>query len=229
MSYDNQLPNPYDQNTQDLTPETKPLDEILRIAIATALMKMRVHLPGKIVAIKGNQKVDIQPLLQTRYQNGDVVTLPVIQNVMVGMPMGDGYSIKLPIAVGDTGHILFCDRSLDIWANSSGGVVDPQDSRIHDISDPIFIPGLVPFSQQTTDATTDLVVTNGTAQMKVQKAGTFEFTNGSNELIDLIDQLMDTLINDTFTNTMLGPQPFIGFTINKLTDIRTKLDTLKGD
>lgn len=229
MIYKNNVSNPYDQNTQDLTPETKPIDEIIRIAIAGAMMKLRVHLPGKIVAIKGNQKVDVQPLLQTRYNTGQIVTLPVLQNVMVGMPMGQNYSIKLPIAVGDTGNILFCDRSLDIWSNSDGGITDPQDSRIHDMSDPVFIPGLVPFTQQTQDNTDDLVITNGEAQIKVQKGGTFEFTNGSNELIDLIDQLMDILINDTFTNTMLGPQPFIGFTINKLTDIRTKLDTLKGD
>lgn len=239
MTFNDVEPNPYDPTTQNFTPETPPADQVLRMAITAAVMKLRVHLPGQITKIHGNQQVDVQPTLQTRYISGKVVSLPVIQNVMVQMPMGQLYSIKLPLKVGDTGSLLFCDRSLDVWSRGSGGVVDPQDSRNHDLTDAIFIPGLVPFPNQLTDKTNDLIISAGQAQARWQQGGTFVFTNGTNELISLLDQitqqlqqLATTLSTDT-TNTMLGPMKLnafatyqaIGQAVGKLD---TALQTLKG-
>lgn len=227
MTYKDIQPNAYDPNSQDQQPETKPIDEIIRLAISNALMKTRVMIPGKITEVLGNQKVSVQPLLQTRYTNGDLVNLPVVQNVLVSMPMGTGWYDKAPIAVGDNGTLIFCDRSLDVWSAGSGQIVDPQDSRMHDLSDAIFVPGLVPFSMQTQEAPSDWVRVNGKAKLKLDQDGTFYIGNGTNELIDLMSQLMDTLINETFTLTLLGPQPFIASTNTLLQQIKDKLDTLK--
>lgn len=227
--YSNPLIDPFNENVQDFEPQTPPLDEIIRLAVLDGAMKLRVSMPAQIVKINGNQSVDVQPLLQARYANSATpYTLPVIQHVPVQMPMGADYSIKLPIAVGDTGNLLFCDRSLDVWLASQGGIVNPNDSRQHDISDAVFYPGLVPFALQTQDSTTDMVLTNGAAKIRLQKAGTFAIENQNQELLNLLDQLLDTLINKTFTLTMLGAEPFIESTQSLLSDIRTKLDTLKG-
>lgn len=230
MKYMDTPDNPFNENLPSDTPETKPQDEIIRLAISEALKKLRVHLPAKITKVIGNQKVNVQPLLKTRYVDNSVTDLPEIQNVMVQMPVGEDYSIKLPISVGDKGSLIFCDRSLDTWAASDGEPVDPQDTRIHDISDPVFIPGLVPFSKQTNDKTTDMVLTNGGAQIRLQKAGTFKVQNlkAEQELITILLSLLDTLINQTFTNTMLGPQPFIASTNTLLTKIQKNLEKLKG-
>lgn len=227
MSFDEEIDNPYNPNSQDYGGDTPPLDVIIRDAMTAASQKLNVWLPAQVVNIRGNQKVDIQLMLKRKYTNGQLVTLPPIQNVMVGMPMGQNYSIKLPIDVGDTGMALFCDRSLDVWS-VQGGVVDPGDIRQHDLSDPVFIPGLVPFSGQTQDSTTDMVLKNGSAELHLQRAGTFLIKNTSNELLDLLDQLLDLLANNTFTNTELGPQPFIAGTVTVINQIKTKLDTLKG-
>jgi hypothetical protein len=228
MSYNAPVENPYNSESQNNTPETLPLDEIIRRAIAAAMIKTRVMVPAKIVKVSGNQKVDVQITLKSRYVDGTVITIPTIQNVMVSMLVGQDWSIKVPLAVGDTGHLVFCDRSLDVWSASDGGVVDPQDSRTHDISDPIFVPGLVPFANQTFDTTTDMVLTNGKAKMRIQKAGTYTLSNGTVEVLDLMSQLLDTLINNTYTNTMIGPQPFIASTILLLNQLQIKLSTLKG-
>jgi hypothetical protein len=230
VNFLDQFGNPYDPNVDNVDSQTPPLDQIIVQAIATAMMKMRVYMPGQITQILGNQKVHVQPLLQTRYTNASSGSnLPVIQNVQVGMPMGQNYSIKLPISVGDQGHILFSDRSLDIWKNSAGGIVDPQDSRTHDMTDAVFIPGLPTFSQQTNDTTTDLVLTAGQAQIRMAQSGGFKFLNLSQnqELITILLSLLDTLINKTFTSTLLGPQPFIAVTQEALTTIQTNLETLK--
>lgn len=155
------------------------------------------------------------------------------------MPMGQGYSIKLPIAVGDTGYLIFSDRSLDAWLAGGGGIVDPQDARHHDLTDAIFVPGLVPFGNQTSDSTDDLVITNSAAILKIKKAGTFQLKNSENELLDLLDQitgqlqqLSQTLSTDT-VNTIFGPMKLNAFATyvtiaNTLTTLKTKLETLKG-
>ncbi len=230
MSFDDTYPNPYDPNSPDFQPETLPLDEIIRQAISDSTRKLRVWLPAQVTVVRGNQKVDIQPLLQTRYTDGTLVNLPPIQNVMVSMPIGAKYSIKLPVAVGDTGVALFCDRSLDVWASGSGGLVDPQDSRQHDLSDPIFIPGLVPFSGQGTDSTSDLVLTNGNAQVRLEQGGGFKIQNTSanQELITILLSLLNVLTTNAFTLTMLGPQPFIASTITALQQVQTNLQKLQG-
>lgn len=53
--------------------------------------------------------------------------------------------LALPVAVGDTGLLIFSDRSLDVWL-ATGGIVDPGDDRRHALSDAVFVPGLRPFS-----------------------------------------------------------------------------------
>lgn len=221
--------NPYDSANQDPTPDTKPLDEIIRMAIAQALLQLRVHLPGQVVKVRGNQLVDVQILLQTRYTDGKVKTIPPLQNVLVGSPTGQNWSIKYPIAVGDIGNLFFCDRSLDVWSAGNGGIVDPQDSRTHDITDAIFVPGLVTISTQTTDDTNDMILTNGYAQVRMNPAGTFQMMNLANgqELFANLTQLLTVLTTKTFTNTMLGPQPFIASTITLLNQILENLESLQ--
>lgn len=239
MAYENPVDSPFNPNVLDQDQETLPLDEVIRRAIQAALLRARVMLPAKIVKVHGNQRIDVQPTLKTRYRDGTVVDLPVIQQVPVNMPVGNGWSIKLPIAVGDAGMLIFSDRSLSAWKASNGATVDPQDSRQHDYADPVFVPGLVPFSQQTQDATTDMVLTNGKAVFRVQKAGTFQAKNQQNELMDLLVQittqcqsLSNTLSSDT-VNTIFGPTKLNAFSTyqniaTQLQQLLDKLTTLKG-
>lgn len=239
MPYNEPIENPYDTESPDLEPQTLPLDEIIRQAIAGATMKLHVMLPATVTSVLGNQKVNIQLNLKTRQRTGVLVDPAAIQNVPVSMPMGANYSIKLPVAVGDTGYVVFCDRSIDAWISGDGSIVDPQDIRQHNISDAVFVPGLVPFSQQTTDDSQDFVITNGEAVFKIQPGGTFIFTNGTNELVDLLSQITSqvqelaaTLSTDT-VNTIFGPTQLNAFATyqdisTQLSELLTKLNTLKG-
>lgn len=242
MPYNVPTQQPFSPTVVDLQPETLPMDEIIRRAVDDGGMRLRVCMPAKVVKITGNQQVDLQPLLQARLIDNTIVTLPVIANALVCMPMGQDYAVKYPIAVGDTGVALFCDRSLDAWAASMGDVVDPKDSRMHALSDAIFLPGLVPLQKQFGDTTDDMVLRNGEAELRLQKDGRFVLKNKSQEMTDLLDlviknqvDLLEALASNTFTLTMLGPQPFIASTVAALQQlkqtaqtIRDNFDTLKG-
>jgi hypothetical protein len=223
--------DPYDPNSQSYQPETDTLDQVIRKAVNAAALELHTWLPAVVTQVLGNQRVNIQPLLQRRYvtpssptgqsTSGTLVKLPAIQNVMVGMPMGAGYSIKLPVKVGDTGIALFCERSLDNWSNGSGSFTDPADVRHHDLSDAIFIPGIVPFANQTMDDTDDLVVTNGEAQLRVQEAGTFQLKNETNELLSLLSQLAAACSEIA---NVAGPT----FNAAAFVALQAQIDTLKG-
>src|ERR1700744_3835201 len=102
MIYNDPPVNDFDPDSEDFETQTLPLDEIMRLAVQDGLQKMRVWFPAQITKISANQTVDIQPLFVIRYKTGKTANMPVIHNVPVSMPMGSDFSIKLPIAVGDT-------------------------------------------------------------------------------------------------------------------------------
>lgn len=197
--------NQYDPTEDPKQGETLPLDEVIRLAIEKQLYETHTWLPGKITNVKGNSLVDVQPFLQRRYANGDLVTLPVIQNVPVEHPRGATWSLKLPIANGDQGRIVFCERSLDLW-KVSGGIVDPQDPRHHHYTDAIFVPGLYSNNQQLKGAATDMIFTNGLAQLFIKAAGTFKLTNGTKELLQVVDDFIDEVKQLTTQTTGINTQ-----------------------
>ena len=124
-------------------------------------MAAQIHtaLPGKIVRYDSSaQKADVQPLIKDRYVDEagalQVRTLPVIPAVPVQFPGAGGYRITFPVAEGDTGLLLFAESSLDKWL-VSGGTVDPEDDRRHDLTDAVFLPGLRDFGHALASAPTD--------------------------------------------------------------------------
>ena len=195
MSYLEGITNPYDGNSVDLSPETPDQGAVLREAMRKTAMGLRVCTPCSVAAVRGNQLVDVQPLLLSRYVDGSTQLLPVIPHALVCAPLGQGYGIKVPIAIGDTGLALFCDRSLDAWAAGSGGAADPQDCRAHDLNDAIFVPGLVPVAKQTKDTTSDMVLSCGQSSIRVRADGTFAIGNNGQELVSLVSQLASEVSN----------------------------------
>jgi hypothetical protein len=268
-----QYDNPYDPSTQDFQPQTLPLDELIALGLRKLELRLNVWRPAQVVNVRGNGRVDVQVLLQGQYINNPTpFNLPVIQDCLVNHLRGNDYYDRPPIAVGDTGIAMFCDRSLDAWS-VQGGMVFPNDPRAHTLSDCAFVPGLYPFNNQIIDTTTDLVRNNGLSNLRMRKDGgfvfagggltvtfyptgavtmvggsmtahfnangTFFFSNGTNELVDLLSQMASevqsfasTISTDT-VNTMLGPQPLTQFATyaniaSVLEDIYNKLLTLKG-
>lgn len=241
MSYNDLNSNPLDNTQPNFAPETPHLEDVLHLAMRAFAHDLRVCAPAVVAAVTGEQNVDLQLLLKTRAHDNTVSAMPIIRSCLVLMPIGQDWGIKQPLAVGDRGVAIFCDRSLDAWAVSNGGQVDPQDDRAHDLTDAFFLPGLMPISAQTTDKTTDLVLSNGKAKMRLQKGGRISFSNGTNELVDLMTQtianqqaLIDQLTS-AIVLTSLGPAQFAATTLASFAQVKTaaqaildKVNTIKG-
>lgn len=122
--------------------------EMIRAAIDNALSEMRVALPARVESVDtAAQTVDVRPMLLQRSVNddGEVTTeqLPVLPTVPVSWPRGGGFFVSMPLTVGDTGLVVFCDWSIDQWRSRGGSSpADPLDIRAHSIASAVFVPGL---------------------------------------------------------------------------------------
>lgn len=107
-------------------------------------------LPGIIEAFnEAEQTVSVRLAIRekVRDETGSGWTdreIPRLENVPVYFPRAGGWSLLFPITPGDECLVVFCDRCIDGWWQS-GGVQNQAESRSHDYSDAIALPG--PWSQ----------------------------------------------------------------------------------
>lgn len=222
--------------------EDRGLPDLLSEAIRAKLLEVHVSYPGKVVKYDSEtQKVDVQPSRKKKYIDGEEVTLPVIKSVPVEWPSTENAHIHLPLKVGDTGKITYCDRSIDLWKSGEGGIILPQDPRHHDLSDAVFMPGLRPFSKAFPVVDPDAIeIKNGDMLISVKPTGKIQIKNATVELItklvESLDEQINTLTRMTVnkTTTLLGPQTILPTDIvlvdvikTTVTAIKTAMETLK--
>lgn len=208
---------------------TTPTD-IIRQAISSQLCSVHTCLPAEIVTYDFSvQKATVQPLLRKRYRDGTVQSLPEITNVPVIFPRSSTFSMHYPLNQGDNVMLLFSERSIDQWLNQ-GGEITPLDTRKFDLSDAIAIPGLFPFSSPSpAEDNTSFTIEIGSAKFKMDPSGTFCFHGVTDELMQVLTDLLAQL------NTLsITPTPAVGVPLNPVVQtaivaIQARLATLKGD
>src|SRR5690606_6809710 len=135
--------------------------------------------------------------------------LPTISNVQVAFPMLGKAHLRLPIEPKMTGNLIFSERSIDGW-QISGGKIDPLDPRKHSLSDAVFYPGLRPDNDrmESSAAQDSLELKLKDSYVEILANGKFKITNGTEELFDLLVQIMGKMITEMteqgendFTNT----------------------------
>lgn len=107
--------------------------------------KLRVAMPGIIQSFDA-EAVTAVVQLAIRYierdNNGNQTTndYPLLVDVPVMFPRGGGCTLTFPVKEGDECLVIFADRCIDFWWQS-GGVQEPADGRMHDLSDAFAIVG----------------------------------------------------------------------------------------
>jgi hypothetical protein len=139
---------------------TPQLTQVLKDAMERRLTEVHTAMPGIVESFDPlTMTCTVQPAIKRKYQDAVLATsLPLINKVPVCFPRGGGAYISVPLAQGDTGLIVFSERSIDLW-QSLGGTIDPLDARKHHLSDAIFIPGLAPLTSPILNGSAeDLVI-----------------------------------------------------------------------
>ncbi|WP_285907930.1 Gp138 family membrane-puncturing spike protein [Pseudodesulfovibrio pelocollis] len=126
--------------------------EATRAAMDGRMAEVWTALPGVVVAFDpAAMTVSVQPSIKGRVERPDgsatSVALPVLVDVPVVFPSGGGFTMTFPIAPGDDCLVVFAARCIDAWWQS-GGVQEPMEPRMHDLSDGFALVG--PFSQPRT-------------------------------------------------------------------------------
>ena len=202
------------------------MTDALRTAIRNGEIAINCCLPGRIESYDAStQKASVKPLLRRLDRDGTEQSRPIITNVPVVWPRAGGAAMTMPVERGDGVMVLFSDRSLDRWL-SRGGEVTPDDRRVHDYSDAIAVPGLVPFADAEGHDDGGLVVgyPDG-ARAKLSDDGKVAIGNDAEELLALFGELLEALISAT-TATAIGSQPLSE--VPTFEQIRQRLDEIKG-
>lgn len=114
--------------------------------LAQAIMSaMRVSMPGIIQSFDPDAVTAVvQPAIKGVEQDesgADVsVNIPLLVDVPVIFPRGGGCTLTFPVSAGDECLVIFADRCIDFWWQS-GGIQEPVDGRMHDLSDAFCIVG----------------------------------------------------------------------------------------
>jgi hypothetical protein len=170
--------------------KTPTLAEVIQAAIKAELLAVNVCLPAKVEKYDAEaQKANISLLLKKKYIIDEEPTaLPVITNVPVQWLSANGGEsfIHLPLKAGDTGAAIFSQRSLDTWLAGEGEAVNPDDPRHHDLSDAIFIPGVLPFKKALQGINANnLMIKNGKALIEEFPDGKIQVSDGGGGQVEL--------------------------------------------
>lgn len=111
----------------------------------TTKNQIRVALPGIVQSFDpGAVTAVVQPAIRSveKDNDGNRITknYPLLVDVPVIFPRGGGCTLTFPVKAGDECLVIFADRCIDFWWQN-GGVQEPVDDRVHDLSDAFCIVG----------------------------------------------------------------------------------------
>jgi len=193
-------------------PESPTIAEVIREAMRANREELHVAMPGIVQAVNASRgTVDVIPQLRRPVERRDgtfaVEDLPVIPDVPVIFPRANGFSVKMPVAVGDPVQVVFNERDLGIW-REQGEPGLPGDNRCHTLAGAVAMPGL--FTNEDAPAIPG-------ANMEIGHEGTnaatieitpseVRLTKGSSNLIARADRVEAELqhIVDAITNGVPG-------------------------
>jgi hypothetical protein len=119
--------------------------EALRMAMDGRLSSVWVSIPGIVSKVDFDKMtLEVQPAIQgtveDQYGNFTNVNLPILVDVPIIFPSAGGFTLTLPIKIGDEVLVIFASRCIDSWWQS-GGIGIPMEQRMHDLSDGFAILG----------------------------------------------------------------------------------------
>ncbi|EJH5754909.1 hypothetical protein NED27_001323 [Escherichia coli] len=116
------------------------------VRLAGSVMSaLRVSMPGIVQSFNPDTvTVVVQPAIKGYEPDSNGInqstTLPLLVDVPVVFPRGGGCTLTFPVKAGDECLVVFADRCIDFWWQS-GGIQEPVDERMHDLSDAFCIVG----------------------------------------------------------------------------------------
>ncbi|MDU5474031.1 MULTISPECIES: Gp138 family membrane-puncturing spike protein [unclassified Pantoea] len=205
------------------------LAEAFKSERAMVKNQLRVAMPGIVQSFDPDKVTAvIQPAIRYVETDNDgnrsTKDYPLLVDVPVIFPRGGGCTLTFPIREGDECLVVFADRCIDFWWQS-GGVQEPVDPRMHDLSDAFAIVGPQSQAQKIAGISTSAV------QLRTDDGASFvELTQGGsvNITTSLLTVNGDIQVNGAIKST--GDQVAAGISQTKHTHtgVKSGSDTSGG-
>lgn len=169
--------------------ENVTLHYLITQMMNSRLAGLNTAIPAIVDKFDADKKsCDAVPVFKKRYKNGDVASMPIIQNIPVVFLQTANSIISVPLKRGDIVLLVFSQRAMDEW-KTKGGILEPIDKRKHDLNDAVAIPGILPLGKGLASDKEALKIQNGDLTIKVYENGKLEVKNSSQELISVLNEL----------------------------------------
>lgn len=204
------------------------LTDVFKSAMSASLFDVHTAIPAKVLKYyKDDQSVDCLPVLKKKFPDGEVREMPKIPKVPVAHQRTASAIIHMPIQKDDYVLLVFTERSIDKWIQS-GGVIDPEDTRKHHLSDAVAIAGIFPFTQAAdVNNDEDIIIKNTRegkkTEIRVKQNGKLQVINQTDEMIKLIYNFIKAITSgQAVVYTSTGPQSIKHF---DFPEIERRLET----
>ena len=177
------------------------ITELLNIIVSNKIAEMHICMPAKIITYDfATRKASVQPSLNQKFSDDEVLVFPIIHNVPVMQPASGGASVNFPVKPDDNVLLIFSERSLEQWLQD-GKQSTPDDPRQNNLTDAVAHIGLNPFNvPSAAENNDDLLIAYDGSKIRFKPDGVVEAEASE---IDLIaDNVNITATNVTVTGKL---------------------------
>lgn len=147
-------------------------EDALAQAVKARLLDTHTILPGIVKSYDAvKQTCTATPAIKRVFVKGGAVALPPCVDVPVVFPGG---VLTFDVAAGDECVLMFSERCIDYWY-ANGGIQEPGELRLHDLSDAFALVGVASLPRSLSDVNTEgpeLRTRAGTLRLALKPDGT---------------------------------------------------------
>ena len=204
--------------------------DLLKEAIRAQLVEINTWMPGEVVTFdSAAQTASIQLCLEREVLD-EFNAIVQLDEVPLVVQSAGGFSVTFPVAAGDPCMVFFAQRGIDNWY-LDGGCQKQATRRHHHLSDAVFMPGLkaAPDALGGYDTSNFVIRTDdGANQFCMTPSGQFALSNGTAELVSIVDELAQAVAS--LQTTVTSGSSSGSWTHNQVAavnSLRSRLQTLK--
>jgi hypothetical protein len=141
----------------------------------------------------------------------DIKGIPQSVNILTGVPVcypvSGNYKFEFPIEKGATGLVIFCESSIDTWLQNTDDdniAMNPQDTRMHDYSDGVFILGMRQYNKVEEIDSSNLVIKAKDTKITLDPEGKFQIKAQGIDFMTVLLLALDKA--NGFTGGALTPE-----------------------
>lgn len=166
-----------------------------------------IAIPATVLRVdeyESSQVVDVQPVFDLELIDDRIVTAPVFKKVFVKIPSGGGFSIKLPIAVGDLVTLQYAHKAISTWLDSDGGQLTQSEFHIAMERDCWVEHGFGTRKNNQSPSQTDLIIEGPNTTITIPPSGNLVIDTNGTSTVKSLAHTIDANTIVTGTLTVLG-------------------------